>query len=211
VEQQTNADTGVYEFAYTVNGSEVTQTDLTNPRGYVRRLTFNADRFLTSDTHALGEAIEQTTTYTRLSGSNLVKTVTDELGRVTRYAYDGKGNVTSVSELDGTADEVTTTFAYDSAYSVVTSVTDPLNHTTTLAFDSQGRMRSVTDALSHATTFTTNAAGQVLTATTPLSTTATLSYMAGDLSAIETPLGWCRLPCRAANVVIMSVPRWLER
>jgi YD repeat-containing protein len=63
VELQTQADGGEYAFAFTVNGSgQVTQTDLTNPRGYVQRLTFNGDGFLTSDTHALGEAEEQTTT-----------------------------------------------------------------------------------------------------------------------------------------------------
>jgi RHS repeat-associated protein len=189
VDEQTQADSGVWDFAYTLNGSQVTQTDLTNPRGYVRRLTFNTDRFLTSDTHALGQTIEQTTTYARLSGSNLVETVTDELARVTRYAYDSKGNVTSVSELDGTADEVTTTVTYDSAYSLVTSVTDPLNHTTSIAYDSLGRLQSATDALSHATTFTTNGAGQVLTATTALSKTTTLGYAQGDLVTVQTPLG----------------------
>jgi YD repeat-containing protein len=101
METQTQADTGVYEFAYTLNGSQVTQTDVTNPRGFVRRVTFNADRFMSSDTHALGEAIEQTTSYTRVSGSNLVETVTDELGRVTRYGYDSKGNVTSSASWTG--------------------------------------------------------------------------------------------------------------
>jgi YD repeat-containing protein len=46
--QQTQPDGGEYAFDYTVNGSgQITQTDLTNPRGYVRRLTFNSDRFLT--------------------------------------------------------------------------------------------------------------------------------------------------------------------
>ena len=104
VEKQTQGDGGEYEFAYTLNGSgQVTQTDVTNPRGYVRRVAFNSDRFMTSDTSALGEAIEQTTSYTRVSTSNLVETVTDELGRVTRYTYDSKGNVATVTRLYGTA------------------------------------------------------------------------------------------------------------
>ena len=42
---------GSYEFTYTLNGSsQITQTDVTNPRGYVRRVAFNSDRFMTSDT-----------------------------------------------------------------------------------------------------------------------------------------------------------------
>jgi YD repeat-containing protein len=41
VQTQTRADSTTYQFVYTVNGSgAITQTDLTNPRGYVRRMTF---------------------------------------------------------------------------------------------------------------------------------------------------------------------------
>ena len=101
-------------------------------------MTFNSDRFMTSDTHALGEAIEQTTSYTRVGTSNLVETVTDELGRVTRYTYDTKGNVATVTRLYGTGDAVTTTYTSDPTYSLPTSVTDPLSHTTTFAYDSPG-------------------------------------------------------------------------
>jgi YD repeat-containing protein len=145
VDRQTQADSGVYDFAYTVNGSGlITQTDVTNPRGYVRRVTFNTDRFMTSDIQALGQAIEQATTYTRVTGSNLVETVTDELGRVTRYTYDSRGNALTVTRLYGTSDAVTTSFTHDATYDLVTSVTDPLSHTTTIAYDSLGRIVSTT-------------------------------------------------------------------
>jgi RHS repeat-associated protein len=190
VEKQTQGDGGEFEFAYTVNGSgQVTQTDLTNPRGYVRRVAFNSDRFMTSDTSALGEAIEQTTSFTRVSTSNLVETKTDELGRVTRYTYDSKGNVATATRLYGTADAVTTTYTSDPTYSVLTSVTDPLSHTTTLAYGTQGRLQSSTNALSHQTTFATNAAGQVLSVTDPLSKVTAFGYADGDLVTVETPLG----------------------
>jgi YD repeat-containing protein len=133
---------------YTLNGSgQVTQTDVTDPRGHVRRVTFNSDRFMTSETRALGEAIEQTTTYTRLIGSQQIETETDELGRVTRYTYDALGNVATVTRLYGRADAVTTTYTYAPYTSRLTSVTDPLNHTTSIAYDSQGRIQSTTDAL----------------------------------------------------------------
>jgi RHS repeat-associated protein len=190
VEKQTEVNGAEYEYSYTLNGSgQITQTDVTNPRGYVRRVMFNADRFMTSDTLALGEAIEQTTTYTRLSGSNLVETETDELGRVTRYTYDAKGNVASVTRLYGTADAVTTSFTYDAIYNLVTSTTDPLSHTTSTTYDSQGGLQSTTDALSHQTVFGTNAAGQIVSVTDALSKTTDLTYEGGDLVRVETPLG----------------------
>ena len=165
------------------------QTDVTNPRGYVRRMTFNSDRFMTSDTHALGEAIEQTTSYTRVGTSNLVETETDELGRVTRFTYDSKGNVATVTRLYGTADAVTTTHTSDPTYSLLTSVNDPLSHTTAFGYDGQGRIQSSTNALSHQTTFATNAAGQVLAVTDPLSKVTEFGYADGDLISVETPLG----------------------
>jgi RHS repeat-associated protein len=190
VEKQTQADGGEYAFDYTVNGGgQITQTDVTNPRGYVRRVAFNSDRFMTSDTSALGEAIEQTTSYTRLATSNLVESETDELGRVTHYTYDSKGNVASVTRLHGTVDAVTTTYTSDATYNLPTSMTDPLNHTTTLAYDGLGRIQSSTNALSHQTVFTTNIAGQVLSVTDPLSRVTELGYADGDLVSVETPLG----------------------
>jgi RHS repeat-associated protein len=188
--KQTQADGGEYEFDYTLNGSgTITQTDVTNPRGFVRRVAFESGGYPTSDTQALGETEEQTTSYSRLSGSHLIETTTDELGRVTRYQYDSKSNVTSITRLYGTSDAKTTTFTYDPTYNLLVSVTDPLNHTNTYGYDSQGRIQSVTDALSHHTTFTTNEAGQVLTATNALNKTTTFTYDLGDLVSVTTPLG----------------------
>ncbi len=190
VYRQTQADTGVYQFAYTVNGSgQITQTDVTNPRGYVERVVFNSAGHPTAVTRAVGQPEEQVTTYTRLSGSHLVETMTDELGRVTRYQYDSKGNVTSLTRLDGTADAKTTTFTYEPTYGLLASVTDPLNHTTSYAYDQLGRLTSVTDALGHQTTFTTNGGGQVLTVTNALSQTTSFAYELGDLVQVTTPLG----------------------
>ena len=53
VHTQTLADTWVFEFDYTLDGSgNVTQTDLTNQRGYVTRYAFNAAGYHTSVTEA---------------------------------------------------------------------------------------------------------------------------------------------------------------
>ncbi|MGH2652005.1 MAG: RHS repeat domain-containing protein, partial [Actinomycetota bacterium] len=54
VDRQTQADGTTFQFAYTVDGSgKVTQTDVTGPRGDLRRVTFNADGYGLSDTLAL--------------------------------------------------------------------------------------------------------------------------------------------------------------
>ncbi len=56
------------QFAYTVDGqSKVTQTDVTDPKGNVRRVTFNTNGYALTDTRVYGTAVAQTTTYTRVS------------------------------------------------------------------------------------------------------------------------------------------------
>jgi YD repeat-containing protein len=123
VDLQTQADNTTYEFAYTVDGGgKVTQADVTNPRGYVSRSTFNANGYATSLVEAYGTGDARTTTYDRASGSNLLEGVTDPLGRETTYTYDSKANMLTVTRLDGTADEVTTTFTYESAFNQVASI-----------------------------------------------------------------------------------------
>jgi YD repeat-containing protein len=188
--RQTQANGGEYEFDYTLNGSgQVTQTDITNPRGFVRRVVFNSARYATADTVALGQSEEQAAAYTRVSGSQMLETMTDELGRVTKFQYDSKQNATSATRLFGTSDASTTTFTYDSTYNRLTSHTDPLNHTTSIAYDALGTLQSVTTALSHQWTFGSNSAGQIVSMTTPLSKTKTIGYEYGDAVSVTTPLG----------------------
>ena len=84
VTRQTLADGGAYQFAYTVDGTGlITQTDVTDPRGFVRRATFNPSGYPLTDTYALGTPEAQRTTYVRnvpnLPYSNLVSRVTDAL------------------------------------------------------------------------------------------------------------------------------------
>ena len=188
--RQTQADGGEYEFEYTVNGGgQIIQTDLTNPRGFVRRLIFDSAGYLSSETHAFGQSIKQETTYSRLSGSHLPETISDELDRVTTFEYDTKGNPTSVIRLDGTADEQPTTFTYEPTYNQLATVTDALNHTTTFTYGAQGRLAAVSDALNHSTTFTSNAAGQMVSATSAVNTTTSFGYDVGDLVQMASPLG----------------------
>ncbi len=188
--RQTQADSSTFEFTYTrdVNG-KIVQTDVVDPRGITRRVTFNASGYLLTDTYALGETEEQTVTFERQTGSNLVTAMIDPLGRRTNYSHDTAGNVTSVTDLAGTSSAVTTNFTYESTFGRITSISDPLSHTSSFAYDSNGNLTSVTDPLDHETSLTYNAAGQPLTVTDPLSHTTNFAYSSGTLSEITDPLG----------------------
>ncbi len=189
VATQTQADSTTYQFAYTLDGSgNVTQTDVTDPRGYVKRFVFNSAGLTTSITDAYGEAIAQTTTYEWQATTNLLLSVTDALSRKTAYSYDSKGNVLTVTKLHGTGNAVTTTMTYDSTYNQVATVTDPLSHTTTFGYDATGNLTTITNALSKTTTVTVNAQGQPLTITDPLSNVTTFTYELGDLITVKDPL-----------------------
>jgi YD repeat-containing protein len=47
----------------------IVQADVTDPRGYVRRVTFDTSGHRLTDTRALGRPEEQTVTYTRQAGT----------------------------------------------------------------------------------------------------------------------------------------------
>ena len=188
VTNQTLADGATYQLAYTLDANgKVTQADVTNPRGDVTRKAFT-NGYAVSTIRAMGMPEQRTTTINRLSGSNLIQSVTDPLNRVTAYAYDTLGNMTSVTRLSGTPGAVATTYTYESAFSQVTSSTDPLNHTTNFARDSLGNLTSVTDPLNHQTTMTYTPAGQVATLTDALGHTTSLAYDGGDLVTVTDPL-----------------------
>lgn len=188
--KQTQADSTFFQFAYTLNGSgQVTQTDITDPRGNVRRVTFNPSGAILTDTYALGKPEQQTITYLRQAGTNQVLSETDALGRRTDFTYDDKGNVTSITRLAGTSGAVTTSYTYDTTFSQLTSITDPLNHTVTFGLDAQGNITSVTDPLDHQTEMTYNAAGQLTSTTDALDNTVQLGYESGELTTVSDSLG----------------------
>ncbi len=189
VQTQTQADSTTFQFAYTVVGGKVTQTDVTDPRSFVRRVTFNASGYGVTDTAALGQSIAQTVSYERDLATNLILSVADPLSRVTRNTYYPSGDLWTTTSLYGTAEAVTTTFTYEPVYGQLASVTDPLNHATTFGYDAAVNRVSETDALQHATTFSYTTSGQLATATNALQKTTTFTYDAGDLVSITDPLG----------------------
>jgi len=189
ISKQTQADGGFYQFAYTLDGNgKVTQTDVTDPRGFVRRSTFNSSGYTLTDTFALGRPEQQVYTYTRQAGMNLTTNVLDTLGRNTSFVYDAQGNVTSITKLAGTVDAITSSATYEPTFNQLATVTDPLNHATTFTYDSAGNVTTIADPLNHQSTATYNSAGQVLTATNPLQQAYQFTYDSGDLVAITNPL-----------------------
>jgi RHS repeat-associated protein len=188
--KQTLADNSTFTFAYTTDaGGKVTQTDVTDQRGIVRRVTFNANGYTLTDTNALGKPEQRTTTFELQAGSSLPLSVTDPLGRRTVYAYDTSGNITDITRLAGSAQAVTTHFTYEPTYDQLASITDPLSHTWVFGYDAGGNLISVTDPLSHQTTISYNTAGQPITVADPIGNTTQLAYEFGDLVRITDPLG----------------------
>jgi YD repeat-containing protein len=187
---QTQADTMTFHFAYTLGpDGKVTQTDVTDPRGFVRRVTFNGYGYPLTDTRALGTPVAQTTTYVRQAATNLPLSVTDALGRKTAFTYDILGNVLTVTRLADTPDAVATTFTYESTFSQLASAADPLNHTTTLSYDPKGHPFSITDANGNATTNGYDALGRRVSTTDGAGNRTQLVYNGADVQAVINPVG----------------------
>jgi RHS repeat-associated protein len=187
--RQTQADNTTWQLAYTVDGNgKVTQTDVTNPRGFIERIAFNADGWATSITHALGQPEQQTTSYVRQAGTNLVTSMTDALSRRIDYTFNVQGRVLTVTRLAGTPQAVTTTYTYEPAFNKVATTTDSLNHTTTFGYDGVGNRTTITDPRGKVTTLTYDSQKRPLTIKDPLNHTWTYTYDGPDLATVKNPL-----------------------
>ena len=190
ITQQNEADGGIFTFAYTVDSyGNVTQTTVTDPRGYIEQVTFDADGFMTSDAHAVGKPEQQTITYNKQPGTGLLLSVTDGLNRTTSYTYDAMGNVTSTTILAGTSGAATTTYAYDERHYELSTVTDPLGNVKSMTYDDSGNLIAATDPLGNTTNFSYNSAGEPITVTDPLGNQTQFSYNDGMPVSVSDPLG----------------------
>jgi len=207
--KQTLADGSTYKFAYTEDGDgNIIQTVVTDPLGVIRRVTFNSDGYILSDTAAVGTSDEQTFTYERQLDTNLVSSVTDPLGRKTAYTYDAMGNVKSVTRLAETAEAVTALFTYEAKFGQLTSVTDLLGHTITFDYDGQGNLITITDALGNSMTLAHNPEGQSVSVTDALGHVVQLTYDLGIQSGMTDSLGafTTRHIDDAGRVIILTDP-----
>ena len=204
-----STDNPTYVFAYTTDsGGRVIQTDVTDPRGHVRRVTFGTNGYSLTDTAAFGTSVQQGFSFEREAGTNFLRAVIDPLGRRSEYNYDTYGNVTSIIELAGTASAATTVMTYEPTFQQLTSITDPLNRITEFDYDSSGNLTTITDALDHETTLTYNAKGQPTSITDPLQHTTQFIYQGSDLSKVIDPLNRVMsfYPDGAGRVVKVSDP-----
>jgi RHS repeat-associated protein len=182
IARQTEAQGGVWTFAYTNAATYISQAVITDPRGHATTYRFNAAGYQTSETDALG----QTTTFERQTGTNQLVSVTDPLKRITRFQYDESGNVTRITDPAGNA----RTFNYHPTFNRVTSITDPLGNISRFEYSNAGNLSSYIDALGNRTTLDYNGFGQPISSTDAQGNTANFTYDAfGSLSEISDPLG----------------------
>jgi RHS repeat-associated protein len=190
VTSQTEADGSQFNYAYTTDANgKVTQTDLTDRRGNVRRVNFNGNGFITQNTFPLGKPEQQITTFNVDPTTGWLRSKADALGRTTAYTYDALGNRTAVTLLSGTSNAVTTSFTYTPTNSQVATVTDPLGHVTNFTYDAKGNLTQVIDPNGNARNFTYDPQGKLLSATDALGHMTTLTYSGPDIATATDPLG----------------------
>lgn len=190
ITKQTLANGGTYRFDYTFDGAgKITRTDVTDPRGFIRRVTIDSTGYPVSDIRALGTPEQQTILTERDPATDRILSVTDQLGRKTSFMYDAAGNTESITRLAGTAGAATTSFAYEPTFGQPTSITDPRQKTTDLDYDALGELTTVTDPTGRTTTYTYNSAGQVTSVTNNAQETTTFGYGGGRLTSITDPMG----------------------
>jgi RHS repeat-associated protein len=179
---------------------------VTDPRGNVRKVTFNSPPVYTdgystggtisSDTRASGTNVAETTTYQYQPGTSLLLSATDALNRTTSFTYDSASNITSITRLSGTPNQVTTSFAYQvitygypQTITRLASVVDPIGNATQFAYDLKGNLVSKTDASGNTMTFSNDSEGRITSITDALGETTRVSHDGPDLAQVTDPLG----------------------
>jgi len=190
VKTQVSADSGLHTFDYvTGTGGKITETKVTDPRGSVRKVTFNGARFSTSDTEAFGTTLARTTVVTRDPVTNVVQSSTDPLGRRTDFGHDAFGNVTSITQLAVTSAARSSTVRYDGPFDQVDRITDWLGKNTAYGYHPNGALKTVADPVGRTTTMDVLETGQVKSVTDPAGKTTGYAYALGDPVTVTDPLG----------------------
>jgi RHS repeat-associated protein len=190
VSKQVLGDGGTYQFTYVTDAADhLTETRLTDQRGTVRRVTYNAQGYSTSDTTAYGTSLAQTTTLTRDPVSNLPTSTTDPLGRRTDQTFDAYGNPLTLTEQAGTSSARTERRAYDGPFGQLSSSTDWLGRVTAYTYRPDGSPATVTDPLGRVTTAQTDGDGLLTRITDASGQSTSLTYVLGDLATTTDPLG----------------------
>jgi RHS repeat-associated protein len=189
--RQTQGDGSIYTFNYILDTSgNVSETDVIDPLGRTKKITFNANGYPTTATLAAGLPEQQTTTMSWDTSTNLLQYSIDQAGNETSYTYDSLGNTLTLTTMTGTTGAATTTYTYEPSFNNISAIIDPLLDKTSFSYDSNGNLTSIIDALGQITSMTYNSAGQLLTITDPLQNPPIqFNYDSGDVVAVTDPLG----------------------
>jgi RHS repeat-associated protein/uncharacterized repeat protein (TIGR01451 family) len=204
VDSQTFADGGTETYSYTLSGTIVTSTTITDPLGNTRSMRFSAGGYASGATDERG----QTHGYTRDLTTNLLTSTVGPCGCTEKiYQYDTSGNLLSETDrlgnslsyqYDPTFNQITekvdklgnkTTYRYDSHGNLLTT-TDVLNQTSTFSYDSFGQRTSITDSLGHVTQVRYDANGNIVEMVNALGNSNTFQYdsLGRQMSSAD-PLG----------------------
>jgi RHS repeat-associated protein len=188
--QQTLADGTFWQFNYTLDSTNayIAQTQITDPRGNVEVMQFNAAGYVTSKVLAQGLPEQQSYSYAYYP-SNQLQTITDPLGRITKFTYNTFGSVTAITRLYGTSNAVTRSFVYDPTTHRLSSYKDELTHTWTFGRDTLGNLTSITDPLNNVTSIVNNYMGMPTKVTDPLQHAIQIGYQQADVASLTNALG----------------------
>jgi RHS repeat-associated protein len=179
--RQTQADGGVWTFAYTGPPGAHASAAVTDPNGHLTLHRLDGAGFELETVDALG----QLTRHERDAAGRITAT-TDPLGRVTRFAYDVGGNLTTVTDALGQVSR----FTYEPTFNRVTSTTDALGQVSRREYDVMGNLTALVDPLGQRTTLTYDLLGQPVAITDPQGAVTRFEYdTVGNLSATVDALG----------------------
>jgi RHS repeat-associated protein len=182
VMQQTMADGGIWQYSYTqdINGN-IVQTDITNPRGFIDRVTFNTTGYFSggqvlSYAFAQGTAQQQTKSWNRTTSQTLLPSMTDVQGRNTTFSYDPQGNVTNTSFQPGPS-VLQANATFDTSFSRILSYSNSFGANVSLSYN--GNQTTVTNALGITTTINQNSSGQITSLSDSAGNSRQYSYSSG--------------------------------
>ncbi|AOZ08727.1 RHS repeat-associated core domain-containing protein [Cupriavidus malaysiensis] len=192
VVRQTLADGSTFRFAYTPSSGTVTRTEVTDRRGAVRQVDFDANGNVVANQQAANgnilERNEHRFTYDAASGK-LVRSE-DYRGRVTLYAYDANGNLARRTQVAAFSygDRVTEA-TYDPVWNVPTRLKLPNGGEWTYQYDGRGNLVRVRAPDGGEWTQAYDSQGRRTRAANPLGHATTYGYSGADLASVTDPLG----------------------
>jgi RHS repeat-associated protein len=213
-QQRTNGETTSFVYTPDPTNSFNAETDVTDPNGNLRKVTFNPAGYILTDDRAVGSAVEQDRSYTRSTGQagqppiNFIMSTTDPLGRVDSFTYDANGNITTATFPSG-AGTASVSAAYG-AFNQLAQYTDPIGATTIFGLNGLGLPVTITDPDNNTTSLTFNPDGQIASVAdaTPSRNTTSFGYDVEDLASVTDPLGreWTRYTDAIGRTLTQSDP-----